>query len=285
MASNTRCALDRHRREGLVAGERHGQGRPDEEGEHPGVRAVVDAGRIAVGDEEDAHLDGRGGSGREGEDDHGAPVVQVLHGRQDQERPEQVELLLDGERPEMAQRRGRAELGEVRDVVEDEPPVAEVEDARRQIAAEGAQLAAIEQRGPSHRDEQHYEEGREQSTGAADPELSQGDPAVPSVLGDQEVGDQVARQHEEDLHAEQTARRPPEVEVEDDDRQDGDGPDAIQTGKVGTGPLDRPRHGGPGGGLSVAAPSPADYPPATAVPASRRGTDGYGDGKQRSSHP
>ena len=181
----------------------------------------------------------------QGDEDHGPLGVEPAEAGQDQERPDQVELLLDGQRPQVPERRGRAELGEVGDVVEDEPPVAEVEDPRRQVAAQGGQLAPVEQRGPAHGHEQHHEQGGQEPSGPPDPEVLQPDPAVTAVLGHQQIGDQVPREHEEDLHAEQAARGPPEVEVVGDDGQDGDGADPVQPRKVGAGSLYRPRHGAP----------------------------------------
>ena len=165
-----------------------------------------------------------------------------------EEGPHQIELLLDGQRPQVPEGRRRAELGEVGDVVEDVPPVAHVEDSRRQVAPQGHQLAPVEQRGPAHGHEQHDEEGGQEPSRPTDPEMLQPDPAVAPVLGHQEIGDQVSREHEEDLHAEQPARRPPEVEVVGDHGQHGHGTDPVQPRQVGAGSLDRSRHGAPASG-------------------------------------
>ena len=220
-----------------AAGQHHGQRRSDEEGEDPGVGPVVDPGGIATGRVEDGHLDGRGGSQPQGQQHPGPLHVDPAEPDQQDQRPDQVELLLDGQRPEVPERRRRTELGEVGDVLEDEPPVAGVEDPGQDIAAHGGELVPVEQGGPPDGHEHHHEEGRQQTSGPADPEVLQPDPLVTSVLGHQKVGDEITGEDEEDLHAEEPAEGPPEIQVIGDDRQHGDGPDAVQSGEVGTGAL------------------------------------------------
>ena len=178
---------------GPVPRQGEGQGGPDEEGEGPGVGAVVDAGGVADGGEEEAHLHRRPNGGGQREDDQDLPAAHPSHPGQHDERPHQIELLLDGQRPQMSEWRGRPELGEVGDVLEDVPPVAVVEDARDQVAAHGRQLRAVEERHPAQGDEQHHEERREQAPTPADPELPQPDPAAAVVLGREQIRDEVAR--------------------------------------------------------------------------------------------
>ena len=52
--------------------------------------------------------------------------------------PDQVELLLHRQGPQMSEGRRRTEPGEVRDVLEDQPPVAHVERRRHHVPARGS---------------------------------------------------------------------------------------------------------------------------------------------------
>ncbi len=199
----------------------HRERRPDEQGEGPRVRPVVDPGRISSRDVEDRHLHRRCEREDEGEPEEAAPA-QVAQPQPEQQRPDEVELFLHRERPEVPERRGWPEASEVGDVVEDEPPVAHVQARRQHVTTERGQLAAIEDRHPRRDDHQHHRERRQEPPRAVDPEGSQAEPPRALVAREQQVGDEVAGQDEEHAHPEQPAARPAEAEVEGDDREHRD---------------------------------------------------------------
>ena len=91
--------------------------------EHAGVGAVVHAAGVGGGVVEHHH--GDGGCGGKAQD-HAARIglahVRGHHGEQ-QRRPNQIELLLDGERPKMRERRGVAQGVKVRNVLGNLPPI------------------------------------------------------------------------------------------------------------------------------------------------------------------
>ena len=53
------------------------------------------------------------------------------------------------------------------------------------------------------------------------------------MLDDQQPGDEVAGENEEQIHTDESTRQKTFVVVEDNDRHDGDGPQAVQLGNVG----------------------------------------------------
>ena len=139
-----------------------------------------------------------------------------LDPEQQQERPDDVELLLDRERPEVVERAFGFEAGEVGDVGEDLLPVVDVEDRRDDALAELVRLGGAEDRHPGDDDRQHHEEGRQQAAGAGEPEGGQLDPTAGVQLRQEDVADQVAAEGEEDADAEHAAGGPVETKVEGD---------------------------------------------------------------------
>ncbi len=145
----------------LAARPDHRQRRAEEQLEGAGVGAVVDPRGVEARVVEDRHQDRRGG----GEDQrrHGQPrphprrraraLLDQAHPAEQHERPEDVELLLDRQRPEMAERFRRAEAGEVGDVLEDQLPVADVERGGNDRVAELVGLGGPEDRHPGDDDE------------------------------------------------------------------------------------------------------------------------------------
>ncbi len=169
---------DRHPQRGRpCAGDGHGEQRPQAATARPGIigpDAAPQAPRSAPG-QNGQHHDG----------------------------PHQVELLFDGQGPGVEQRRGPARRQEVIGVVRDEVPVGDIEDRRHRVAA---QRRAVEdprpQRGPGAHGGEHQEQGREQTPGPARPKVPEADRVALSPLGQEERGDEVARQREEDVDAE-----------------------------------------------------------------------------------
>ena len=89
-----------------------GQGDAREQADGVGVGAVIDAGGVVAGVEEDPGEGDRGH--RPGEHAEQQPAAaEELHPGGEDERPEEVELLLHRERPEVGEERGPAELFEV----------------------------------------------------------------------------------------------------------------------------------------------------------------------------
>jgi hypothetical protein len=226
----------------------HRQRRADEQLERPRVGAVIDARGVERGAVEDGHQDARGerrGEGGEGEPRPrpGGPL-QLWHEAQaahQQEGPGDVELLLDRERPEVVERRGRREAGEVGDVVEDQPPVVEVAGGAQRGGAEVGRLVRADQRHPGHHHGEHQEEAGEQAAGAGSPERLQPDPAFVHLV-EQDVGDQVAAEGEEHTHAEQPAFGPAEFEVVEDHADHRDRAQPVEARHVAIGSLYRFRH-------------------------------------------
>jgi hypothetical protein len=64
----------------------------------------------------------------------------------------------------------------------------------------------------------------------AGPESAQVDPAAGVPLAGQQVGYQVAAQHEEDIDAEEATRQYREVLVKDKHRNHGESTDAVESG-------------------------------------------------------
>ena len=162
-----------------------------------------------------------------------APALgQPEHGQGD-ERPEQVELLLDGQRPGVLQGRGGQELGEVRLVGEDEVPVGVVEERGDGVRPEGARIdvgAAEPVVQGEH--EQQDQDGGQEPLGPTGPERPQPDPFGRHPLAGQQAGDQEAGEHEEQVDAEIAAVGPVEAEVVRDDPGDGEGPQPIEGREV-----------------------------------------------------
>ena len=167
-----------------------------------------------------------------------APPQQEAH----DERPDQVELLLDRERPHVPQRRRLRELVEVRLPREDEPPVRDVAERGERVGPDAVELTGRREHAGVHHDADHHQEQRgEQPPGAAHPERLQVDASPPRPLGDEQRGDEEAAQHEERVDAEEPADRPRLTGVVEEHGRDREGPDAVERGLV----AEAPRRSGP----------------------------------------
>lgn len=132
----------------------------------------------------------------------------------------------------MPKRRGGPEPGEIRDVLDDEPPVAHVQRRRHDVAAQVSQLSPVEKRDPGNDHRQHDDEGRKQPAGAPNPEVGQAEaPGLAPVLEEQ-VGDQITAQGEKHPDAEQASLGPSHIEVVDDHGQDRDCPQPVEAGDI-----------------------------------------------------
>ena len=147
------------------------------------------------------------------------------------QRPQQVELLLDGEAPEVAQRRevpGRAVSLPDPDLV----PVRDVEQPAQHVATQFAERVRSEDRRVRDQHEHHHEQRREQPASTPHPEMPEMDAAGALLLGDQQQRDQVTADDEEDLHAQEPAGQPLTVGVVDHHRHDCERAHAVESREV-----------------------------------------------------
>ncbi len=237
------------------------QGGPDEQGGGMGIRAVVEAGGVLAGRIPDGHGQGRGGRAQPGTGHPRPPPAAGAQDRGQDERPDQVELLLDGQGPEVLQRRGRPEHREVRLVTQRLPPVARVGDGGQQAGPQRRQLIWLEHGDRGRDGGQHHRQAGQQPAGPADPEAAQVKPAAVVPRGGQQVSDQVSADDEEHVHAEEPAGQPEESLVEGQHRQHRDPAQPVQAGNARTGA----RGSGPGGR------PPGTCPPAVRFPAAWAG--------------
>ncbi len=147
------------------------------------------------------------------------------------DRPEQVELLFDGEAPQVA-KRSEVERRGVAGADPDLVPVGDVAEAGDDVAAEQTERLALEDRGVDHQQNEHEEQRRQEPPGAAQPELLQVDAAALLVLADQQQRDQVAADHEEHLDAEEATGQPAVVRVVDHHGDDGHRAHPVETRQV-----------------------------------------------------
>jgi hypothetical protein len=126
-------------------------------------------------------------------------------GRQER-RPNEIELLLDGERPKMEQRRRRLTLFEV---IEPSRSETEVRRERRRVQAVPDGLPRANQVEQEVRSdlgrEQRERRCRQDPPRTAGVKADERDRALLRRLGEQDPGDQEAGDHEEDVHADVTA--------------------------------------------------------------------------------
>ncbi len=209
----------------------HGQGHSRQQPDRVGVGAVVDAGGVVTGVEEDPGERDRGERpGHHPEQQPAAP--EQLHPGGEDERPEEVELLLDRERPEVGEERGALELVEVGLVAEDEVPVGDVGERGDRVAAQLVDAVGLDDRGGDHRHRDQHPDRRQQPPRPPQPEAPQ--PHVPAAaeLAQQQRGDQVAADHEEDVDAEEAARHPADGGVVEEHREHRQRPQGVDPREV-----------------------------------------------------
>lgn len=200
--------------------------------EHTGVSAVVHAAGVGGGVVEHHHGDG---GNRSQAQNHAARAglahAHGYHGKK-QRGPNQVELLLDGERPKVCERRGVAQGVEVRDVLRDLPPVVEEQQRRQDVGTHLGEHHVVKDRAQRarHHHDGHY--GGEQAADAANPEALEVDASGLGDFVEQQARDQIARKHKEDRDAEQAALRPRKIEVIEHHRDNGERTQAVEGGNV-----------------------------------------------------
>ena len=150
---------------------------------------------------------------------------------QEQGRPEEVELLLDPERPEMQQRR-RGELRlQVVGRLEGKAQVRDVQRGGDPVLRDVARTQRRQHR--DRRDDRHQDQqgGRRQQP-ASPPRIEgqQRDRPARVELAKQQPGDQEPRQHEEDVDADVAAAQAGHTRVVEQDEHDGDRAESLDVG-------------------------------------------------------
>ena len=148
------------------------------------------------------------------------------HRRHDeQQRPQDVELLLDRQRPEVLDGTGVLTLCQVVDGLSGEPPVDDVQRACGDVAG-GGEPAQWRQEHPGQGDrrEQDDHRGGQQALDPAGVEAGDREPSGPLDLGNEQAGDEEPGDHEEDVDTDEAAVEERQAGVIDQDRPDGDRP-------------------------------------------------------------
>jgi hypothetical protein len=235
----------------------HGQHGAEEDGIHAGVGRHIGAivGCVEAEDQEASprqHRSAEGGEHQELPTRRGkvAPQQQI------QEREDEIEVLLDGERP-VDRRAGRSS----------HPPpgldhliVAHVEELRHHPVESNHLTRDDAGQGEQGCQTQHKVEGGQQPQRTTQIEAAQVDAPRPLELHPQESGDQEAAQEEEDGDAELAGNELAEPEVGGHHDGDGDGTEAVEGRNVHAGPVLSSRHRCP-----PARASPLSHLPGTAA--------------------
>ncbi len=218
-----------------------GQGTAQEEAAGACVQPVVEPGRvvrhrrarIVAQHERQRHRQPRG-RGQEGHRDGDAHTVPLPHEHehQQEQRPHDVELLLDRQRPEVPEGRGAARHLEVALLGQQLVPVGDVERSGRSVSpGPGHQVSPADDQG-GHDDQQQQVQGGEEAAGPADPEAPEAGAPGGAPLGPQERGDEVARDHEEGLDAEEAAAHEGDVGMPEQHGRDRHGPQPVESGEL-----------------------------------------------------
>ena len=216
-------------------------GGADEQRLHSGVGAEVDTVERCVAGQRHAGRRRREHPGA-GEDEHrraerargqrrAATVSQRRetrdHGRHHQ-RPEQVVLLLDGQRPRVLQRRRRRPVTEVIGVLGDEQPIGHPEQGGHGFVAQVGGGFCGEQFAGGHHGQHHHDQRGQQPPGSSNPEAFQTDPAGAADLVQQQRGDQEPTEHEEHVDAEESAGHSRNTAMVGEHQRDRDRSDTVE---------------------------------------------------------
>ena len=151
----------------------------------------------------------------------------------EQHGPHRVELLFDGEGPEVHHRAGVDVAGEVVVGLADEEPVRDIEERGLDRAQRVDHLGRRRDRGEGRgRDRQHDERRGQQPPEAPGIEPCEADAALAPDIAQQQLGHQEAREHEEDIDADEPAVEACEAGVERDHEIHGDGAQPVELGTV-----------------------------------------------------
>ena len=164
----------------------------------------------------------------------------------DRGRPDEVELLLDGQGPQVLQRRWAARGLEVGLVVDDEPPVRDVAEGGDDVAPHLGHLVGPEQHQRHGGDDEEQAQRREQPPGTPPEEAGKRDGAGALHLGDEERRDEVAGDDEEQVDPEEPPWHPVHAGVVEQHADDRQRPQPVEAGAVAPGAGTRGRLGGGG---------------------------------------
>ena len=212
---------------GGTPSERHRVGKPcaGERCEEAGVGSVVDARDAGVGVVEEAHGN-RGDDGR----NQGEPAGSGAGGQDGEEhhdeRPDEAELRVDAQIPQVGERRRTADLVEVGKVAQDVAQVLAEREAGKDVRARLGEQHVVEADAGKHREDDHDGGRRPDAREPSNPEMRDRRKPVAQAT-QQRGGDEVAREHEEHDHAEVARREPGDVEVVEEHRDDGQGTKSV----------------------------------------------------------
>jgi hypothetical protein len=218
-------------------GQQYGQGAADQQRLGPRIGTEVVAVDV-VGAEQEGTRERRGERAHAGDDQQraaGAGREEREEGHHDQ-RPQQVELLLDPERPGVLQRRRGRRLGEVVGAAVDHAPVGHVSEGAERVPAQQPDFDRGEQPAEhDHDGDEHGQQSGQQPAGPAGPEGAEPDAPATDALDQEQRRDQVAGEHEERVNAEEPTRQPADAAVEEQYPGDCQGAHTIQSRPVGEG--------------------------------------------------
>ena len=143
-------------------------------------------------------------------------------GHDQQGRPDQVELLLDAQRPVVQERRGADALGEVVHGGGREAHVGGAEGGRHRVARHARQVQRRHDHPGEREGDQDDDRGRRQDApGPSGVEGGEVDAPGALALAQQQAGDQEAGEDEEDVHPDVAAGDPGHARMERQDQEDG----------------------------------------------------------------
>nr|BFF23309.1 hypothetical protein GCM10025732_12740 [Glycomyces mayteni] len=195
----------------------------------------VVGGRLRGGGDGDREREGRGEDDRGADDRGGDEATGASSGahQEDQEEqgPDDVELLLDREGPELLERGGRLVGVEVLGLLGDEAVVDDVDDDGEGVLEDRfeARHGVEHPRAQGGRDGDDGSGGQD-AAGAAGVEPGDGDAAGRVDLLDEQGGDEEPGEDEEHVYADVTSCGPGEPGVREEDQADGDGAQALDVG-------------------------------------------------------
>ena len=202
------------------------QGRARHQGHRPRQRAEVRIRRVGRPGRDD-----RRQADRPETDPHrcGPPPSGERQQAHEDRGPHQVELLLDGQGPEVSQRRRCDELGDVA-AVHHLPPVVDVGQRCERLLRE--KRLTVDRPDPSDAGDRHRSQDQPgdgpQPPYAPSPEAREADRPLGLVLAQEERGDQVAREHEEQVDTDEAAPEARDVEVVGDHGRNREPPQSVE---------------------------------------------------------
>ena len=121
---------------------------------------------------------------------------------------------------------------EVRNLVEDLPPVIDEQQRRQDIRTHLGEHHAVEKRAEHHRHRDQQADSRQETADAPQVEALEVDGLGGANLMDERARDDIARDDEEHRHAEQASLHERHMDVVQHHRSDRDGAHAIKTGYI-----------------------------------------------------